>query len=118
MITPILLALVLAILFVPIQRKLQRRGLPSWLALLIVMLIVLAVVRGLISITVVSVTSFVNRIPEYSTELQRLVDSVIHMADSLPIDLDQLLNLEIFDVTQVMNLAGNLLGGMLDVFSN
>ncbi len=117
-ITPILLALILAILFVPIQRNLQRRGMPSWLALLIVMLIVLAVVSGLISITVVSVTSFVNRIPEYSTELQRLVDSVILMVDTLPVDLDQLLNLEMFDVTQIMNLAGNLLGGLLDVFSN
>jgi predicted PurR-regulated permease PerM len=117
-ITPILLALVLAILFVPIQRGLQARGVPAWLSLLIVMLIVLAVVSVLISVTVVSVTSFINRIPEYSSQLQRIVDGVILMADSLPLDLDNLLNLEMFDVTQVMNLAGSLLGGLLDAFSN
>ncbi len=117
-ITPILLALVLSILFVPIQRGLQARGVPAWLSLLIVMLIVLAVVSVLISVTVVSVTSFINRIPEYSSQLQRIVDGVILMADSLPLDLDNLLNLEMFDVTQVMNLAGSLLGGLLDAFSN
>jgi len=117
-ITPILLALVLSILFVPIQRGLQSRGVPAWLSLLIVMLIVLAVVSVLISMTVVSVTSFINRIPEYSSQLQRIVDGVILMADSLPLDLDNLLNLEMFDVTQVMNLAGSLLGGLLDAFSN
>ena len=117
-ITPILLALVLSILFVPIQRGLQARGVPAWLSLFFVMLCVLAVVSVLISVTVVSVTSFINRIPEYSSQLQRIVDGVILMADSLPLDLDNLLNLEMFDVTQVMNLAGSLLGGLLDAFSN
>lgn len=117
-ITPILLAFVLSILFLPIQRGLQRRGVPLWLALLIVMLIVLAVVSMLISITVISVTSFITRLPGYSTQLQQLIDNFINMADNLPLDVNRLLNLEIFDVAQVVNLANNLLRGLLDALSS
>ena len=117
-ITPILIALVLAILFVPIQRGLQKRGVPGWISLFLVMLIVLAVVVILISITVVSVTSFINRIPDYSNQLQSLVNSLIVLAEDLPINIDNMINPEMFDVTQIMNLAGNLMGGLLDAFSN
>ncbi|MFO7945158.1 MAG: AI-2E family transporter [Anaerolineales bacterium] len=117
-ITPILLALMLSILFLPIQRGLQRSGLPSWLALLIVMLIVLTVVSLLISITVLSVTSFINRVPEYSIRLQLLIDDLIVLSDNLPIDVDRLLAVEMFNVTQIMNITSNLLKGLLEAFSS
>lgn len=117
-ITPILLAFVISILFVPFQRTLQQQGIPAWLALLMVMLLVFAIVILLISITVVSLTSLINRIPEYSSQLQQLIDGLILMADTLPLDLDRLLNQEVFNVGQVMNLTSSLLRGLLDALSN
>ena len=117
-ITPIIIAFIVAVLFSPFHGWLVDRRIPSWLALVIVMLIILLVISGMVGITVASVTQFINRIPEYSESLQGLVNTVIGLVESLPIDAGSLLNYELFDVTQVLNVSGTLLSGILDAFSN
>lgn len=117
-INPILLAFIISILFVPLQEKLQRLGVPGWLALAIVILIVLVILGLFIYITVVSVTSLINRIPVYSFQLQQLLDNLLLLADDLPLDMDRLLRLEVFEIPQVMNLTSTLLRGLLDTLSN
>lgn len=117
-INPILLAFIISILFVPLQEGLQHRGVPGWLALAIVILIVLIVLGLFISITVVSVTSLINRIPVYSFQLQQMIDNLLLLAEDLPLDLDRLLRFEVLEIPQVMNITSNLLRGLLDTLSN
>jgi AI-2 transport protein TqsA len=117
-ITPIIIAFIVAILFTPFHAWLIDRRIPPWLALLIVMLIILLVISGMVGITVVSATQFINRIPEYSDSLQSLVNTIIDLVESLPIDTGSLLNFEYFDVAQILNVSGALLNGILDAFSN
>jgi len=117
-ITPIIIAFILAILFFPMHRWLIDRHVPTWLALVIVMLLILLVLSVMVSITVISITQFINRIPEYSDSLQTLVNGMLVLIKTLPVDVEDLLNFEIFDVTQILNVSGSLLSGMLDAFSN
>ena len=117
-ITPILLAFILAILFVPFQRWLLDRGVPSWLALIIVLLIILLVFSVLVSLMVVSITQLINRIPEYTVSLQTMLSDIEVLIRDLPFELGDFLNLELIDVSQILNLAGGVLGGVVDAFSN
>ena len=117
-ITPIVIAFIISVLFIPLQRWLLDRNIPNWLTMLIVLLIILLVVSGLISISVVSITQFVNRIPQYSASLQGMVDDIVVLVESLPFEVTNFLTLESFDVSQILNVGGNLLGGVLDTVSN
>lgn len=117
-INPILLAFIISILFVPLQERLQHRGVPGWLALLIVIFIVLVVLGLFIYITVVSVTSLINQIPVYSLQLQQMISNLLILADDLPLDMDQLLRFEVLEIPQVMNFTSTLLRGLLDTLSN
>jgi len=117
-ITPIVIAFIISVLFIPLQRWLLDRNIPNWLTMLIVLLIILLVVSGLISISVVSITQFVNRIPQYSASLQGMVDDIVVLVESLPFEVTNFLTLESFDVSEILNVGGNLLGGVLDTVSN
>jgi len=117
-ITPILIAFIVSILFTPMHSWLIDRGVPRWLALILVMLVILLVVSGMVSITVVSITQFINRIPQYSDALQGLINSSLEFLETLPIDTSSLLNFEMFDMTQIINVSGSILGGVADTFSN
>ena len=59
-ITPIIIAFIIAILFLPFHRSLIDRHIPHWLALVIVMLVILLVVSAMVSITVISITQFIK----------------------------------------------------------
>jgi len=117
-ITPIVIAFIVAILFTPLHSWLIDRGLPRWFALVIVMLIILLVVSAMVSITVVSITQFINRVPEYSDSLQGLIDDFLTFIETLPIDTSNIWNFEMFDMSQILNVSGSILGGVADIFSN
>ena len=117
-ITPIIIAFIIAILFLPFHRWLIDRHVPNWMALVLVMFLILLVVTAMVSITVISITQFINRIPDYSESLQGLVNGVLILVDKLPIDVTSYLNSEIINVSQILNVSGNLLTGLLDTFSN
>jgi len=117
-ITPIIIAFILAILFFPFHRWLIDKHVPTWLALVIVMLLILLVLSVMVSITVISITQFINRIPDYSDSLQGLVNGVLALIETLPVEVENFLNFELFDVTQILNVSGSMLSGILDAFSN
>jgi predicted PurR-regulated permease PerM len=117
-ITPIIIAFIVAILFTPLQSWLIEKRVPHWLSMILVMLIILLVVSAMVSITVVSITQFINRIPEYSDSLEGLLDNGLVLLEMLPIDTTSLLNFEMFDMSQIINVSGSILGGLADTFSN
>lgn len=117
-VTPILIAFILAILFAPVQQWLLTRGVPAWLALIIVLLIVLLVVSVLISVTVVSVTRVIDRLPAYQASLQRQIDGLLALTADLPFEVADLLSAELLDVSRFLGVAGNVLGAVVDTFSN
>ncbi|MBN1247912.1 MAG: AI-2E family transporter [Anaerolineae bacterium] len=117
-VTPILMAFILAVLFAPVQQWLLDRGVPAWLALIVVLLIVLLVVSVLISVTVVSISRVIDRLPVYQAALQRMIDQVVALTADLPFEVADLLTAEVLNVSRFLSVAGNLLGGVVDTFSN
>ncbi|NSW52781.1 MAG: AI-2E family transporter [Anaerolineae bacterium] len=117
-IVPILLAFLLTIIFLPLQSFLIQKGLRPWLALVIVLLVMLLVIGGLLSLTIMSITQFINRIPQYQVPLQNIISTVEEWTTLLPIEVGSLLDLEIVNASQIVNLSVGILGGVLDILSN
>ena len=68
-ITPFLLAAFLTVICFPPLAWLQRKRVPSWLALLIVLGVGILIVISLVAITGSSVTEFAQRLPSYQENL-------------------------------------------------
>jgi predicted PurR-regulated permease PerM len=66
---PVLLALFLTVLLSPFLRSLERRGLPTWLAVVAVLAVVVVVGLALGLLLYVSLSGFLAKLPEYQAGL-------------------------------------------------
>lgn len=117
-ITPILLAFLLTIIFLPLETFLIQKGLRPWMALIIVLLIMLLVIGGLLSLTIMSITQFISRIPQYQAPLENIINTAEEWITYLPIEVSSVLDLELVNASQILNISAGILGGVLDVLSN
>jgi len=67
---PIFLALVLTITVDPLRGMMIRRGAPRWLATLVVVIGVFAIVIGLVVAAIIGVAQFVSLMPQYADQMQ------------------------------------------------
>lgn len=117
-IIPILLAFVLTVIFLPLQSFFISKHLRPWLALILTLLILLLVMSVLVYLTIMSITQFINRIPEYQQPLQEIINSAEQLLVHLPVEVDSLLNLEMIDASAIVNVAGSILGSVTNILSN
>ena len=68
---PVVLAFVLNLVFQPVLRLLQRAGLPRWLAALIIVLALVALVVGLGLLLAAPLTGWIGKLPETIPRLQQ-----------------------------------------------
>src|SRR5439155_8921704 len=68
---PIVLAFVLNLVFQPVLRLLQRAGLPRWLAALVIVLALVALVVGLGLLLAAPLTGWIGKLPETIPRLQQ-----------------------------------------------
>lgn len=66
---PILLATVITITILPLPHKLMQRGLPGWLALVLTILLVVAVLGGVVFLTSISIGRLVSDAPAITSKL-------------------------------------------------
>jgi AI-2 transport protein TqsA len=113
---PIFFALVLTLLFSPVYAWLKNRGLPSPLALVIMLILVGAIFGVLFVILGVSISRFSERIGYYTTQLNGQLDSL----DAL-IERSGLSNVDVRDVVKPSALAdalGTVLAGVAGFLSD
>ena len=72
---PIFLAVTLAILFTPALWWLEKKGLPAWLALLVMVLALGGFIIFMIIILTVSLQQLALNLPEYQQLLQQRIDA-------------------------------------------
>lgn len=113
-INPLLLALVIALLCNPIYLWLQRRGLPSWLALLIMVAGVLSGAAVLITVIGVSLSRLTVQIPTYQTLLTAQERALRVWLSSYGIAAS---DLQFFGLLNSVNLT-RILGAMLAAIGN
>ncbi len=118
---PFSLALFLAILTLPIVVWLQRRGVPTFFAILLAVLVDVAVVGLLILLASQSIAEFQDRLPRYATRLTDLWNSWLRglQARELPgaSNLAEYMS-QMVNPAQVVTLAGGTLTRVFAFASN
>jgi AI-2 transport protein TqsA len=89
---PILFAATLAILFTPMLRWLEKRGLPSGLALLVMVLGLGGFIVFMVIILTASVQQLALRLPVYQELLQKRIDALGTALGNIGIDVQATLN--------------------------
>lgn len=117
-IVPFLLALFIFIIFRPFATALRRQGIPQWLALTLVILLILLFTFMMAMLLTLSVQNFSQKIPYYNNRLAIYQEQILDFAKrySIPVKDELLVNL--FDPGKVMKFAAGALKSFSDLLSN
>ncbi len=110
---PIFLAATLAILFTPALWWLEKKGLPPWLALVVMVLALGGFIVLMIFILTTSLEQLSLHLPEYAELLHQRIAALGAALGNLGIDLEATLNSMIVDTTEVAHSAINIALGVL-----
>ncbi|MDX1454404.1 MAG: AI-2E family transporter [Gammaproteobacteria bacterium] len=115
---PFLLALFLAVLGASPMLWLQKRGLPLWLALMLVISGFLLVGVGLAGLVSSAVADFTQNLPTYQARLRGEFSSLIEWLAGRGLDSESLKLSEIFNPGAAMGLVGTMLNSLGGVLTN
>ena len=110
---PIFLAVTLAILFTPALWWLEKKGLPVWLALLVMVLALGGFIILMIIILTASLEQLALRLPVYQELLLQRIDAFTAALGSIGIDVQGALNSIVADTTSLAKSAINIALGVL-----
>jgi predicted PurR-regulated permease PerM len=115
----LVIAIILAVLFMPFLLWLERKGLPFLIAFIITMAIVVLIIFGLLLFLVFSFSQLNETIPLYAEEMEQLIDNfktnvIGSSAESAAVDSA----LELIDPARLLEIIGQFVGGLIDVFSD
>jgi AI-2 transport protein TqsA len=108
--TPILFAVVFALLFSPIYSWLKRRGIPTPLALLIMLVGLTIILVGLFAFLSVSIGRFTRRLDFYAAQLEGITNELQTLLDRLGLSAGGLS--EVIDSSAIMEALGIVLTGV------
>ena len=118
-VAPAFLALVLTIAAHPMRGWLTRRGLPGWLATVVMIVTVYVVLLGLALSLVVSIARLAALLPQYRDDMSRVVENATDWLASLGVSEEQIRSIaEAIDLGQLVELASGALSGLLGALSD
>jgi AI-2 transport protein TqsA len=116
---PLFLALVLIVTVAPIARALRRRGVPRWLATVVTLATVYAILVGLVAALVYAVAELATVLPTYAGRVNALLADASAQLQALGISRDQIQTaLDSFDLTSVIGFLQGVLGQLTGLLSN
>jgi AI-2 transport protein TqsA len=110
---PIFLAATLAILFTPVLWWLEKKGMSSWLALVVMVLALGGFLVLMIFILTTSLSQLSLKLPEYAASLQQRIDALGAALGNIGVDLQETLNSMVVDTIEVAHSAINVALGVL-----
>ena len=110
---PIFLAATLAILFTPALWWLEKKGLPPWLALVVMVLALGGFIILLIFILTTSLEQLSLHLPEYAELLHQRINALGAALGTIGIDLQGSLNTMVVDTTELAHSAIDVALGVL-----
>jgi AI-2 transport protein TqsA len=110
---PIFLAATLAILFTPALWWLEKKGLPAWLALVVMVLALGGFLVLMIFILTTSLSQLSLKLPEYAALLHERIDNLGAALGNVGVDLQETLNSMVVDTTQAAHSAIDVVLGVL-----
>jgi predicted PurR-regulated permease PerM len=118
LVAPVMLALVVVVALMPVQRWLLRHGVPRWLAATVLLVLVWGVLLGLGSLLVVAIAQFAVLLPDYAPQFAVLLDDTVRRLDEAGLSSTQIQELvDRFDYGQLVGLATGLLTRVTDTAS-
>jgi predicted PurR-regulated permease PerM len=115
---PFLMALFVGVIATPVFLALQRFGVPSWLALLTLVLALALIVFGLVGVVSTSVTDFTRKLPQYQERLQVQLEGTVAWVESKGIEVPDELQAITINPQAAMRLVGNLLASIGSLLSS
>ena len=115
----IVIAIILAVLFMPFLLWLEKKGVPSFIAFIITMVMVVLLIFGLLFFLVYSFNQLNETIPLYAAEMEAMIDSVqdfFSKTEAESVEAGSLLDL--IDPAKLLEIVGQLLAGLIDILSD
>lgn len=107
---PFALALFLAILSLPIMIGLQRRGVPTPLAVLLAVFVDIAVFAVIVLLATQSVADLEEKLPRYAARLANLFQAWMASLEARGIPVQEYVSTELVSVGAIMDYVGAMLG--------
>lgn len=117
-VNPFLLALVFALAIAPLLNWLIRKGVPSWLSLLITLVILIVAGLAFLAIMFVSINRLAETIPTYSDDLSDQITTFDEWIADLGIDTQNFSSLEIFTPGKIFGLIADLTKNLIGAIAN
>lgn len=114
---PVFLALVLVVAAHPIRPMLTRRGVPTWLATGLVLLVIYTTIAALVAAITVSIVRFARLVPSYDAEWHALTGRISTTLGNAGIQVSPLQQEGSKNLGQIVGHLADLLGGLLGAVS-
>ncbi len=118
LLTPLLLAIFIAVLTAPPLFFLRNRGVPTGVALLLVILALVALGSGLAALIGGSLNDFSANLPHYEERLRQQVGELMGWLNGLGLYLPKEALTSLLDPAKAMRLAGQMISGMGGLLAN
>jgi AI-2 transport protein TqsA len=117
-IIPVLISVFLAILCVPAVSWLRRRRVPTVLAVLLVVLVMMGVMAGFAAIVGGSINQFTDAVPRYQERFNLLATSVAGWLGKHNVQLKGVDVFRTFSPSSILGMLGGALKGLVSALSN
>ncbi|MGY1814459.1 AI-2E family transporter [Blastococcus sp. SYSU D00820] len=115
LIAPVLLALVIVVALMPVQRWLLRHGVPRWLSATVLLVLVWTVLLSFVALLVLSIAQLAALLPDYAPQFNDLLRSVQADLNDAGVVSGQLSDLVAqIDYGQLVGVATGLLASLTD----
>ena len=118
LLSPILLSLFIVLVTSPIMSWLKRRGVPGWLAYIIVLLIVLSVGAFFIFFFTISFEQLSDVLPNYVNQIEAQLNNLWQWLNERGIESEDIQSLPWFQPERIIQLGLLLISSLLGIFSN
>jgi predicted PurR-regulated permease PerM len=116
-VSPILLAAIIAVSVTPVIKWLMGKGLPAWLAQVITIGLLVAVIAGFVLLMSASINELSASLPQYADSLDGQQEATQTKLADQGIGGQLGISLPEIDSSQVMDFLGSFLGGIASVLS-
>jgi len=118
LVVPFLLAVFLAIICAPPVFWLQKRGLPEFVGMLLMISVILGVWLSLVTLIGSSMTDFSSNVPKYQQNLLEQTAGWWQWLDKQGITLDRSILTDTFNPGKLLKMAANTLNGLGGMLTN
>jgi predicted PurR-regulated permease PerM len=114
----IFLALFLALITLPLYEALIRRGLPSWLALTLVIVGMLIVILATMAFFVIALTRLAETLPRYQEQLTTQIANLKAFLARFGIDVSSVTSYSLLQPTRAVEFVASFIAGLISALTS